>query len=228
MLEPVTQEAVELYLRSITLSVGFLDRLKIRYRPLSFPFPGLISLVRPGERVGDIGCGSGQFCLLLARFAAPSFIYGIEIRQRLVDNARRLLELHRDVPHRVELYDGELFPDEVGTLDVVFLNDVLHHIPRESQEGFIRRLAARLKPGARLVVKEINGAGLLVYWNKLHDLLFAGEVGHELPRTTTSAWLVDCGLELVNSTMQRMITYDHYTVVGLKPPPSEPIIGSPA
>jgi 2-polyprenyl-3-methyl-5-hydroxy-6-metoxy-1,4-benzoquinol methylase len=216
MLESVTQDAVEQYLQSITLAGSFLDRLKIRYRPLTFPFPSLISLVRPGERVGDIGCGSGQFCLLLAQFAAPSFIYGIEIRQRLVENARKLLELHPDVPHRFDLYDGENFPDELATLDVVFLNDVLHHIPPRLQKDFIRRLAAKLKPGARLVVKEINGAGLLVYWNKLHDLLFAGEVGNELPRTTMSAWLVDCGLELLVSTMQRIFAYDHYTIVGLK------------
>ena len=38
----------------------------------------------------DVGCGSGQFLLLLTEFAEPQEVFGIEISDKLIDNAQRL------------------------------------------------------------------------------------------------------------------------------------------
>lgn len=204
------------YLRSLEFQGGFIDRLKVYYRPLVCPFVELINLVREGDKVGDIGCGSGQFCLLLAQFAKPSFVYGIEIDGRLVGNANQLFERQAQVPYQFEVFDGQHFPDRIAELDVIFLNDVLHHVPRPAQEQFMRDLIRKMKPGARLIVKDINGSSLLVYCNKMHDLLFAGEIGNELSMNKTTTWLQDNDLQILASHKKRMYVYPHYTIVAQK------------
>jgi SAM-dependent methyltransferase len=205
------------YLKSLNFKAGFVDRLKVYYRPLVCPFVKLINLVKEGEKVGDIGCGSGQFGLLLAEFARPSFVFGIEISERLVNNARQLFETYAKTGYAFEVFDGVRFPDRIGELDVIFLNDVLHHVPPAAQQQFVQDLIRKMKSGARLVLKDINGGSPLVYCNKMHDLLFAGEVGHELTYRTAQSWLEQNHLVLSEFSKKRMYVYPHYTIVAKKP-----------
>jgi 2-polyprenyl-3-methyl-5-hydroxy-6-metoxy-1,4-benzoquinol methylase len=214
---PLSNKDLLRYLKSLDFQAGFLDRLKVYYRPLVCPFVELINLVKEGEKIGDIGCGSGQFGLLLAHFARPSFVFGIEISDRLVNNARQLFEKYAETAYQFETFDGVIFPDKIGELDVIFLNDVLHHVPVAAQERFMHDLIAKMKSGARLILKDINGASLLVYCNKMHDLLFAGELGHELPWKKAKSWLEQNNLEILESTKKRMYVYPHYTIVAKKP-----------
>jgi SAM-dependent methyltransferase len=205
------------YLKSLDFQAGFVDRLKVYYRPLVCPFVELINLVKEGEKVGDIGCGSGQFGLLLAHFAKPSFVFGIEISERLVNNARQLFEKYAATAYQFEVFDGVIFPDKIKELDVIFLNDVLHHVPPAAQQRFVNDLIAKMKSGARLILKDINGGSILVYCNKMHDMLFAGEVGHELPWRKAQSWLEQNNLAIKEITKKRMYVYPHYTIVAQKP-----------
>lgn len=205
------------YLKSVDFSSGFVDRLKVYYRPLVCPFTDLIELVKAGEKVGDIGCGSGQFGLLLAEFARPSFVYGIEINDRLVSNANQLFSKHAKVAYHFEAFNGVQFPAAISDLDIVFLNDVLHHVPKQAQYQFVKDLIKQMKSGARLVLKDINASSPFVYCNKLHDLIFAGEIGNELSVSKAQKWLTDGGLEVIEITKKQMYVYPHYTIVAKKP-----------
>ncbi len=214
--QPLSNSDLLKYLKSLDFSSGFIDKLKVYYRPLVCPFVDLIGLVNEGEKVGDIGCGSGQFCLLLSQFAKPASVFGIEIDQRLVENARQLFQKYSTVPSIFETFDGIVFPKVIGDLDIVFLNDVLHHVPKPAQESFLANLIKGMKPGARLVLKDINGSSLLVYCNKLHDLVFAGEIGNELPHKKAEQLIQTNGMSIVSSTKKRMYVYPHYTIVAKK------------
>jgi SAM-dependent methyltransferase len=205
------------YLKSLDFQAGFLDRVKVYYRPLVCPFVELINLVKEGEKVGDIGCGSGQFGLLLAEFAKPSLVFGIEISERLVNNARQLFEKYAKTAYEFEVFDGVVFPDRIRDLDVIFLNDVLHHVPKPAQQRFVADLIGKMKSGARLILKDINGGSILVYCNKMHDMLFAGEIGNELPWKKAKSWLEQNNLEILEFTKKRMYVYPHYTIVAKKP-----------
>jgi SAM-dependent methyltransferase len=205
------------YLKSLDFQAGFLDRVKVYYRPLVCPFVELINLVKEGEKVGDIGCGSGQFGLLLAEFAKPSLVFGIEISERLVNNARQLFEKYAKTAYEFEVFDGVVFPDRIRDLDVIFLNDVLHHVPKPAQQRFVADLIGKMKSGARLILKDINGGSILVYCNKMHDMLFAGEIGNELPWKKAQSWLEQNNLEILEFTKKRMYVYPHYTIVAKKP-----------
>ena len=205
------------YLKSLDFQAGFLDRVKVYYRPLVCPFVELINLVKEGEKVGDIGCGSGQFGLLQAEFAKPSLVFGIEISERLVNNARQLFEKYAKTAYEFEVFDGVVFPDRIRDLDVIFLNDVLHHVPKPAQQRFVADLIGKMKSGARLILKDINGGSILVYCNKMHDMLFAGEIGNELPWKKAQSWLEQNNLEILEFTKKRMYVYPHYTIVAKKP-----------
>ncbi|MES1226462.1 MAG: class I SAM-dependent methyltransferase, partial [Bacteroidota bacterium] len=180
MQEALSNSAIINFLKEKYQSTGFIDSLKIKYRSLICPFISLIEMVKPGEKAGDVGCGSGQFLLLLSRFAQPSYLFGIEITQRLIDNANKLFSPLPSGSYGFSTYDGVHFPEKLNEMDIIFLIDVLHHVPKNNQENFIKDLAKTLKPGARLVLKDINAASPLVYANKLHDIIFAGEIGNEI------------------------------------------------
>jgi len=204
------------YLKTIPFAGGAIDKLKIYYRPLVCPFVEWIGMIEKNSKVGDIGCGSGQFLLLASVFAEPSAVFGIEINDRLIENANSLFKREVKIPYKFQKFDGKIFPEFISDLDIVFLNDVLHHVPKNMQRKFIDDLTVRLKKNATLVIKDINAESLLVYFNKLHDLLFAGEVGNEIKFQVISSWIKDNGLEILRTSKKKMYVYPHYTIVAKK------------
>ncbi len=60
--------------------------------------------VRPGDRVLDVGSGSGWTTGLLSRLAAPGEVIGVELESRLVKSSRRALARIPDLsPWRIEV-----------------------------------------------------------------------------------------------------------------------------
>lgn len=103
---------------------------------------------RPGERVLDAGCGTGQLTALIAESGAD--VVGVDNSPEMVDAAaRNYPELPFEVADVRDLpYSGEF--------DAVFSNAVLHWVlPPESAVDSIRRA---LVPGGRFVA-ELGGAG---------------------------------------------------------------------
>ena len=176
----LTNRAIIRFLKKTYKGAGFIDSLKIKYRSLICPFIPLIKKVQPGEKVGDVGCGSGQFLLLLSEFAQPSYLFGIEISKKLIRQCPGSLQEFSGQNYLFSEYDGKNFPAALHDMDTIFLIDVLHHVPKKRHVDFIKELALTMKPGARLILKDINAGSPLVYFNKLHDLIFAREIGNEI------------------------------------------------
>lgn len=216
MTTALNNAAIIKFLTSKFKSAGFIDSLKIKYRSLICPFISLIQTVKPGEKAGDVGCGSGQFLLLLTEFAQPSYLYGIEISKKLNDNAHNLFSSFPKEKYAFEQYDGIHFPKALAEMDVLFLIDVLHHVPKNNQEAFLKDLANIMKPGARLVLKDIDAASPLVYCNKIHDLIFAREIGNEMSMESAKNLLVANGLNIIEQSKRTMYVYPHYTLVAQK------------
>ena len=205
------------FLKETKFSAGLFDTLKIRYRTYICPFIDLIEKVKPGDKVGDIGCGSGQFLLLLSRFGnQPESLFGIEIKERLIHNAQALFASHTSIKSTFKTFDGSHFPEELADMDILFLIDVVHHVPVAQQEQFIANLCSLMKPGARLVFKDIDASSLLVYCNKMHDLIFAGEMGNEMKMEKAKSLLAENGMAIIEQKKQRMYVYPHYTLVAQK------------
>lgn len=212
----LSNAAIIRFLKDKYKATGFIDSLKIKYRSLICPFISLINMVNPGDKAGDVGCGSGQFLLLLSNFSKASYLYGIEITPRLVENANKLFLSHPKDSYNFSTYDGIRFPGELKEMDIIFLIDVLHHVPKKMQSHFLKNLSINLKPGARLVLKDIDAASPLVFANKLHDLVFAGEIGNEMSMESAKKLLEQNGLKILEQNKRRMYVYPHYTLVAKK------------
>ncbi len=209
-------KAIMHFLEEKHFNARLIDRLKIKYRSLICPYISLIRKVKNGEKVGDVGCGNGQLLLLLSEFAYPSYFFGIEIKERLIKNARLLFQKTGNKRYKFELYDGEHFPEELENMDIVFLVDVLHHVPRKKQIIFLRNLSGKIKGGARLVLKDIDGSNPFVIFNKIHDLIFSGEIGNEISTTKALQLLKENGFDIIEQEKRLMYVYPHYTLVAQK------------
>lgn len=215
-IKTLDNKAIMHFLGGKHFSAGLFDRLKIKYRSLICPYISLIQKVKYGEKVGDVGCGSGLLLLLLSEFANPSYFFGIEIKERLIKNARQLFKKSGNHHYKFELYDGEHFPEELEEMDIVFLVDVLHHVPRKKQIIFLKNLSEKIKTGGRLVLKDIDGASPFVIFNKIHDLIFSGETGNEISISNALNLLEKNGFDIVEQEKRLMYVYPHYTFVAQK------------
>jgi trans-aconitate methyltransferase len=105
---------------------------------------------KPGERVLDLGCGTGHLSQQIAERGAT--VVGVDADPAMVDQAR---ESYPDLDFRVA--DArQLNVDE--PVDAVFSNAALHWIPGEDHDAVLDGVADALGDGGRFVA-EMGGAG---------------------------------------------------------------------
>jgi 2-polyprenyl-3-methyl-5-hydroxy-6-metoxy-1,4-benzoquinol methylase len=201
------------FLRSRNAHAGLSDKLKIIYRPFICPYGELLAMIEPHSKVFDIGCGSGQFCLLAAEFSEAHSIAGVEISKKLVDNAKALLSGYRNISNTdIQIYNGLDIPESLKNYDLVFLIDVFHHIPSHHQKLFLTNLYHAMKPGARLVIKDIDAKSFLLIFNKIHDLIISGEAGNEISADQLENILKKEGFKILNKKFKRELWYPHFFI----------------
>jgi malonyl-CoA O-methyltransferase len=112
-----------------------------------------------GLDVLDVGCGTGRHVLPLA--AQGARVLGLEPAAGMLQKARRKAE-ERGLD--VDLRRGaiENLGPELGRFDLVLCCLVLSHV--EDLEQAISSLAARLRPGGRLIVSDFHPSNLLIGW----------------------------------------------------------------
>jgi SAM-dependent methyltransferase len=111
---------------------------------------------RPGERVLEVGPGTGYYTLDMAEWVKPDGEVDIlDLQPEMLDHTmRRAGErgLANVTPTRS---DAITMPYEDGTFDAAYLVAVLGEIP--DQDAVLREFARVLKPGGRLIVGELVG-----------------------------------------------------------------------
>ena len=205
------------FLKSNQVEASLVDHLKMVYRPLICPFDELLKLIEDDSRVFDIGCGAGQFCLLVAEYTRAKAIYGIEVSNHLVKNARNLLRKYSQKADIVfEQYDGVHLPGKIAAYNTVFIIDVLHHMPKKQHIELLKNLYEKMAPKSRLIFKDIDAASPLVYANKLHDLFFSSQIGQEMKMSEAQKILKKIGFRILSTSRKRMLYCPHYTMVLVK------------
>jgi ubiquinone/menaquinone biosynthesis C-methylase UbiE len=108
---------------------------------------------RPGERVLEVGPGTGYYSLPVASWVAPDGRLDVlDVQQEMLDHTmRRAREQGTSniVPQRG---DAQELPYPDDAFDATYLNFVLGEVP--DQERALRELRRVLKPGGHLVVGE--------------------------------------------------------------------------
>ncbi|WP_265109917.1 class I SAM-dependent methyltransferase [Halosolutus halophilus] len=109
---------------------------------------------RPGERVLEVGPGTGYYTLPVARSLEPDgTLHAVDVQPAMVDHLRTRL---RDADRRNVapiVGDARTLPYPDDSFDAAYLVLVLGEIP--DQERALAELRRVLKPGGRLVVGEL-------------------------------------------------------------------------
>jgi ubiquinone/menaquinone biosynthesis C-methylase UbiE len=112
--------------------------------------------IRPGQRVLEIGCGTGNLALLVKRLHPDAEVVGLDPDPKALARAGRKAE--RDgLPIRLELgFAQELpYPDE--SFDRVLSSFMFHHLGPEEKEATLREVRRVLRDGGSLHLLDFGG-----------------------------------------------------------------------
>jgi len=107
----------------------------------------------PGQRVADLGCGSGKTTFHLNRLAQPGGrTLGVDIASQRIDFARRHYRAE-GLEFLVKDIRGPL--DELGRFDFIWIRFVLEYYRAQSFD-LVRHVAGSLRPGGTLCLIDLD------------------------------------------------------------------------
>ena len=110
----------------------------------------------PGERVLEVGPGTGYYTLDVAEWVGPDGeVQILDVQQEMLDHTKGRADERGTSNITPTLADATAMPYEDASFDAAYLVTVLGEIP--DQDAALRELARVLKPGGRLVVGELMG-----------------------------------------------------------------------
>ena len=108
--------------------------------------------LRSGERIVDIGCGTGKVPVVAAGTVAPGgAALGVDASAGMIARARqRARDANVEVEFRQAAMEDLPFPED--SFDVVLCCQALHHVPRDAKIQALAEMHRVLKPGGRLLL----------------------------------------------------------------------------
>lgn len=142
--------------------------------------------IAPGDRVADLGSGSGYFTFRLAdAVGANGTVYAVDVDPDMTEMVRAAAR-ERGVKN-VEIVLAS--PDDpklaAGTIDLVFTSNTYHHI--EDRVSYFARLQRALSPKGRVAILDY---GEDANW-------FARWFGHNTPSGTVESEMKQAGYRIV-------------------------------
>ena len=137
-----------------------------------------LARIRPGERVLDVGCGTGSLTIAAARAAGPGGrVVGVEPSTEMIAWARLKARLLR-VPVQFVATAGEALPFPDDSFGVVTVSLVLHQLPSDALHATMGQIRRVLAPGGRLLLVDLDLSGPL--GNTVHSGR-PSHTGHHAP-----------------------------------------------
>jgi ubiquinone/menaquinone biosynthesis C-methylase UbiE len=111
------------------------------------------ALIKPGDSVLDVGCGTGEVTLPAKNRAAHGKVYGIDPAPEMITVARKKAARRGlDIDFRVGVIEALPFPD--SSLDVVTSSLMMHHLKEDLKVRGLAEIYRVLKPGGRLLIAD--------------------------------------------------------------------------
>src|SRR6266540_1910729 len=111
------------------------------------------ALIKAGDHVLDVGCGTGEVTLLAKARAQNGKVYGIDPAPDMLAIARRKAARKRlDIDFRVGVIESLPFPD--SSMDVVTSSLMMHHLSDDLKARGLAEIYRVLKPGGRLLIAD--------------------------------------------------------------------------
>ena len=159
-------------------------------------YPFQAGVIRPGDRVLDIGSGSGTDVLIAALKTGPTGeVYGLDITDMMLDKAKD--NIPKSGYTNIHILEGnaESIPIESESLDVVTSNGVLNLVPeKKTAFGEIFRV---LKNGGRIQISDIALKSEISEKCRMNPELWADCIVGAVPEDQYITMLRDAGFKNV-------------------------------
>jgi SAM-dependent methyltransferase len=133
----------------LTARIGFLGRRRQVYDDLV-----ALSGARPGDRVLDVGCGTGFFSRRAVRAVRPGGqVIGVDPSQPVIDHATG----RAPDDCTFALASAQDLPYGDDSFDVVLSSLAVHHVPEGERSTAMREMSRVLRPGGSLLLVELSG-----------------------------------------------------------------------
>lgn len=118
--------------------------------------------VKPGERVADLGAGTGYFTFPLARAVGPSgAVYAIDIDPDMTTYVHE----HAEQQGIAQIHTILATPQDprlpADGVDLVFISNTYHHI--DDRPAYFGRVKPHLRPGGRIAIVDFDGRGFVTW-----------------------------------------------------------------
>jgi 2-polyprenyl-3-methyl-5-hydroxy-6-metoxy-1,4-benzoquinol methylase/uncharacterized protein (DUF2062 family) len=136
----------------------------VRFKLLGDPIARLIADIEGTDdgvlgEVLDIGTGAGQLPLLLLELGRATKVRGVDWDEAKIEDAKKAAQggSRGDAEARdAEFERADAREAEHEPADTVMLIDLLHYFRIEEQNAILRRAAAAVRPGGRILVREAD------------------------------------------------------------------------
>jgi ubiquinone/menaquinone biosynthesis C-methylase UbiE len=113
--------------------------------------------IRPGHRVLEIGCGTGNLALFAKRLHPDAEVVGLDPDPKALARARRKAG-RKALPVRLDLGFAQELPYPDASFDRVLSAFMFHHLGPDEKEKALREVRRVLKPGGSLHLLDLGGA----------------------------------------------------------------------
>jgi uncharacterized protein (DUF2062 family)/SAM-dependent methyltransferase len=225
----------------------------VRTKLLSDPVAKLIADIAGdaplslGE-IADIGTGRGQLPILLIELGRASRAFGVDWDAKKIEAAQRAAAgsagrasgasggedgeggegEEQPPPLDATFVAGDAREVDVPPADTVLLIDLLHYFTIEEQDRLLRRAAAAVRPGGRILIREADTErGLRSFATLLEERIFTairwnrGERVRFRPAREIAALLEEAGLRAEIRPAWERTPFSNVLVIGSRPLPGE-------
>jgi ubiquinone/menaquinone biosynthesis C-methylase UbiE len=113
--------------------------------------------IEPGQRILDIGCGTGSLLALVAGLHPQVELIGLDPDPKALARARRKCE-RASIGVRLDLGFSDALPYVDASFDRVLSSFMFHHLEAETKRATLREARRVLAPGGALHLLDFGGS----------------------------------------------------------------------